>query len=291
MKRIIPLLFILTVLFTVSSTAQDIMAEDFYASAERLYEQGSYTGAIGHLDLAIESDRNVKYFRLRGDAYLKTQSYQQALADYNFAVRKGEKDHEIYLNRAIAKINLELFDEAILDIYEFLEGESESARAFYYLAVVDYFTFNYKGALDYLENATGVDPDYMEAYYLMGAVYGEMGKMEKALEAYEIAYEINPEYHRTMFNVGILRLENNDPEGALEVFEIVQNESHDFGPEMFYYIAEAKYALHDKEGACESWKDGAAIGDEECQQNYDHICLGAKGEKAEKKMRSTKISF
>lgn len=291
MKRKLTLLFMLLGLFTANCIAQELSGEDFYDSAKRLYDQNSFQGAIGHLDLAIDHNRKPEFFRLRGDAHLKLKKYQQALADYNFAIRKGNEDHETYLHRAIAKINLERFDEAILDIYKFLETEAESARAFYYLAVIDYFTFNYKGAIDYIENCVSVDSEYMEAYYLLGAVYGEMGKMEKALEAYEIAYEINPEYHRTMLNVGVLKLDNNDPEGALEVFEIVIGEYHDFGPELHYYIAEAKFALHDKQGACEAWEVGASIGDEECHLNYQRICLGEKGDKATKSGRSTKVTF
>jgi len=291
MKHLLHLLSALLLTLPLFSAAQELSAEDFYASAERLFAQNSYNGAIGHLDLAIDHDKNSKYFKLRGDAYLKTQKFGQALADYNFALRKGEEDHEIYLNRAICKINTEEFDEAILDIYKFLETEAESARAFYYLAVVDYFTFNHKGAIDYIENATGIDADYMEAYYLLGAVYGEMGKMDKALEAYEIAYEINPEYHRVMLNVGVLKLENNDAEGGLDILENLIDESHDFGAELYYYIAEAKLALHDKDGACEAWNEGGAFGDADCAMNYKVMCLGSKGEKSEKKQRLTKVTF
>lgn len=291
MKHLLHFLTVLILAFPISSIAQELDAEEFYASAERLYAQNSYDGAIGHLDLAIQYDKNWKYFKLRGNAYLKTEKFGQALADFNFALRKGEEDHEMYLNRAICKINLEQFDEAILDIYKFLETEAESPRAFYYLAVVDYFTFNYKGAIDYIENATSLDGDYMEAYYLLGAVYGEMGKMEKALEAYEIAYEINPEFHRVMLNVGVLKLDNNDAEGGLEILQNLENESHDFGAELQYYIAEARLALHDKDGACEAWNTGGSYGDEECAANYKTMCLGEKGDKAEKKNRLTKVSF
>ena len=77
-----------------------------------------------------------------------------------------------------------------------------------------------------------------------------------------------------MLNVGVLKLDNNDPEGALEVFDLVSELNHDFGPELQYYIAEAKYALHDKDGACEAWDLGGSIGDEECKLNYQRICLG-----------------
>lgn len=271
--------------------AQELTAEEFYTSAERLYSEGSYLGAVGHLDLAIQHEKQARFYKLRADAHQKSGRFQQALADYNFAVRKNFEDHSIFLNRAICKINLELFDEAILDIYEFLKSEAESPTAFYYLAVIDFYTFNYKGAIDYIETVTSLDPDHMEAYYLLGAVYGEMNKLDKALKAYEIAYELNPEYHRTMLNVGVLKLQHNDPQGALDLLEPLITESHDFGPELYFYIGEAKHALHDKDGACEAWKTGSLIGDAESETNYNRVCLGVKGEKAEKKQRLTRISF
>jgi hypothetical protein len=49
--------------------------------------------------------------------------------------------------------------------------------------------------------------------------------------------------------------------------------------------------LHDKDGACEEWQTASAIGDPEAKLNYDRICLGAKGEKVEKRQRLTKVSL
>lgn len=266
-------------------------AESFYESAVRLYDQNSYRGAISQLDFAIESKKESKYYKLRADCFQKMGNYESALADYNFSIRKEVSDSIVFLNRAACRINIELFEDAVTDLHKYLEKHPESPKAFYYLAVVEYYNFNYKGAIDYLELASTLNPDYMEAYYLLGAVYGEMGKPDLALENYGTAYELDPTFHRSMLNAAVLKMEYNDPDGALAILESLKTEQHDFGPELHYYLGEAKVMLHDKEGACDEWQTAAAIGDAEARVNYDRVCLGAKGEKVEKKNRLTKVSF
>ena len=271
--------------------AQVPTSEEFYESAVRLYEQKSYLGAIGQLDLAILDSREQRYFKLRGDCFLETGRYESALADYNYALRKEVSDSTMFLNRAVCKINLEMFDDALMDIHKYLEKHPKSDKAFYYLAALEYLSWNYKGALDYLDIATSINDDMAEAHYLMGAVYGEQGKLDQALEHYGIAYEINPEFHRCMLNAAVLKLENGDAEAAADILEALKFESHDFGQELYYYLGEARLALHDKDGACSEWQTAAAIGDSESALNYDVVCLGAKGEKANKKQRLTRVTF
>jgi tetratricopeptide (TPR) repeat protein len=283
-------------LFSVAGYAQDNAAilpeaDAFYQSALRLYDQSSYQGAISQLDFAIAETKAPEYYKLRGDCFQRLGQFESAHADYNFALRRNVVDSTLFLNRAACRINMELFEEAVADLHKFLESQPESPRAFYYLAVVEYYNFSYKGAINYLELATNLNPDYMEAYYLLGAVYGEMGKPDLALENYGTAYELDPTFHRSMLNAAVLKMEFNDPDGALEILETLKDEQHDFGPELHYYLGEVKTMLHDKDGACEEWQTASAIGDLEAKINYDRICLGAKGEKVEKRQRLTKVSL
>ena len=53
---------------------------------------------------------------------------------------------------------------------------------------------NYKDAVSELEKAIGINPDYKEAYYLLGYAYYKEGKMEPSRNAFNQAYDLDNRY-------------------------------------------------------------------------------------------------
>jgi len=49
-------------------------------------------------------------------------------------------------------------------------------------------------AIDELEQAVDEDPDYKEAYYLLGYAYYKVGKMDLSRDAFNQAYDLDPNY-------------------------------------------------------------------------------------------------
>lgn len=187
-------------------------------------------------------------------------------------------------------MSLEDFQEAILDIYRYLKFEPESPKAFYYLAVIDYYTFNYKGAIDYLENTMSLNEDYMEAYYLEGAVLAEQKKYEEAIGSYTIALDLEPTNYRALLNIGNIRTSMGQYDAALQIFNDLLNENINFFDEVYYANAETNLAAGDKAGACEYFEMAAAQGDADAKINVEKFCK-QNGKKHEKKKRAIKATF
>ena len=61
-------------------------------------------------------------------------------------------------------------------------------------AVKLYQKKGYAGAIAELEQAIEINPDYKEAYYLLGYAYYKVGKMDRSRESFNQAYELDPKY-------------------------------------------------------------------------------------------------
>jgi tetratricopeptide (TPR) repeat protein len=281
----------LVLVLNFASRAQDTLIHhmDYYFSAQLLYDRQSYQAAIHNMDLAIMKNKAGEYFKLRGDAHHKLGNFQLALADYNQAAKKLN-DPELYLNRAICRVSLEDFQEGVLDLYRYLKFEPESPKAFYYLAVIDYYTFNYKGALDYLENVMSLDEDFMPAYYLEGAVLAELKKYDEAIESYNIALDLEPTFFRARLNIANVLSAQGRYDEAHQLLELLLDEPINFFDEVYYAMAENKHASGDKNGACEFFEMAADQGDADAKINVERFCR--KNEKKhEKKRKAVKASF
>ncbi|MHC1704480.1 MAG: tetratricopeptide repeat protein [Tenuifilaceae bacterium] len=79
-------------------------------------ESGNIIDALLHLGKLIKANPKVEsYYYYRGIAYIKTQNYQVAEIDLNYAIQKGYKISDSYYLRGIARINQGKKDEACMD--------------------------------------------------------------------------------------------------------------------------------------------------------------------------------
>lgn len=80
----------------------------------------------------------------------------------------------------------EVSDEPLFDNHE--------ATLHFQKGVSLYKKRSYSKAAEELEKATEINPDYKEAYYLLGYAYYKEGKIDLSREAFNQAYELDPKY-------------------------------------------------------------------------------------------------
>jgi tetratricopeptide (TPR) repeat protein len=80
----------------------------------------------------------------------------------------------------------EVSDEPLFD--------NQEAALHYQKGVSLYQKRSYSKAAEELEKAIEINPDYKEAYYLLGYAYYKMGKIDLSREAFNQAYELDPKY-------------------------------------------------------------------------------------------------
>lgn len=285
MKRITLLL----VLAIVTTTGYSQSASDLYRSAKSAYGTENYQGAISHLDDAIALGRQGNFYKLRGDCFQKLGNFGSALADYDFADRRGCTEGDLNLNRGICRISIGLFEQAEKDLYRHLEAFPDDAKAYYYLGETAYMMFENKASVAYLDDAIMIDDDMMEAHYLLGANYSEMGKINLAEDEFQICRRLDPDYMRIDLNLAILALEDANPDEAIGILSRIVPDSDKLKADVHFYLGEAYYALHDKEQACLQWSAAADLGDSYGKKNHENICVKNNGR--HKKRKTSFVEF
>ena len=77
----------------------------------------------------------------------------------------------------------------------------------------------YDAAINSLNEAVKLNPDYAEAYYYRGLTYKSLGQREQAFEDYNKAIELNPDFTEAYNNRGVIYGECGQPERALQDFD------------------------------------------------------------------------
>lgn len=178
--------FLLVFFVFVSST----FAEDFFAKANALYDEGKYKESVPYYRAAIEEGRYEPFawFNL-GNALVQLKRHSVAMVAYRRAV-------ELLPNFTRAWILLG-------DIY-YVGGDIGMAIASYGRAIelgenTDHLHFalaecylrgnDYTNAQKHYEKALDINPDRMDAWYGLADVYEKLEDYEKAIETLEKALQ------------------------------------------------------------------------------------------------------
>ena len=130
--------------------------------AIRLQQEGKTDDAIkkwssiANISEGIDNDIAAAAFLSRGLSKNNLDRHEEAISDYNEAIRLKPNYAEAYFLRGLSKNNLDRHEEAILDCNE----------------------------------AIRLKPNYAEAYFLRGVVKTSLGKVEAAKADYQMALKI-----------------------------------------------------------------------------------------------------
>lgn len=253
--------------------AAETPAQSALDQAREAYKAGDYTRAWNIADVAVQQHASGESYMLRADCAHKLGEFSRALEDYDRARIAGYSNDEIFLNRGICKISMGLYEMARPDLMTYLQKHEDEAKAYYWMATLEYMAMENKACLRFLDQALVLDSAYADAYYLRAATYADQKKNNLALEEFHYALELNPAMHRAKMNMAILLLDMGQYRASIELLSELKLENIDFTSEVLYYRGEALYNLHDLEGACGDWVEAAEMGDNDAEANYRKLCL------------------
>ena len=91
-------------------------AEEHFSAGVQLQNQDRWEEAIAEYDEAIRLDpQNTDAYSNRGFAYFKLDQFEQAIQDYGEAIRLDPRNPMIYANRGVMYGFVDKNDEAIVD--------------------------------------------------------------------------------------------------------------------------------------------------------------------------------
>jgi tetratricopeptide (TPR) repeat protein len=73
----------------------------------------------------------------------------------------------------------------------------------------------WQNAVTWLKQAIKIQPDFYEAYYLLGEAYIELGRLEEAIETLDRAIQLRPDDSTAHFKLGLAYIARHDWNSAL----------------------------------------------------------------------------
>ena len=87
-----------------------------------------------------------------------------------------------------------------------------------------------------LEQAIQRNPNYADAYYNLGRIYGKSGRYIDAIEAFKEAIRINPDYADAHRNLGVAYFVTGNKFMTLEQYKILKKLDEGKAAELFDLI-------------------------------------------------------
>lgn len=125
-----------------------------------LYEKRDFATAIDYFSMALaQLPADPDLLILRGESYMRTGKYEEALADFNRCINLNPSDPFVYNFRAYIYGQRGQFDLARKDLEKAVELGTEDAAAFYSLGTYYYEEGKAQEAIRYLNKAVELAPE------------------------------------------------------------------------------------------------------------------------------------
>ncbi|MGA0559877.1 tetratricopeptide repeat protein [Larkinella sp. VNQ87] len=211
---------------------------DKLAEGRSLMQQGKFREAISPLNDAINADAsNYEAFNSRGVAYFELKDYENALLDYEQAIKLNPEFYKPYYNRAKLKT---------------ARGETDAALK------------------DYAE-AIRRAPDTSDIFLDRGQLFATMGNLTSALSDFNQAIQLDPKSSLAYFNRGNIRFQQDEFQQALEDFTKTVQLDAKFG-KAFNALGVTQVMLNQRESGCLSLKQAKQLGYIEADAYITEYC-------------------
>ncbi|RAJ94342.1 Tfp pilus assembly protein PilF [Larkinella arboricola] len=213
-------------------------SEEKLAEGRALMQQGKFRDAIQPLNDAINADGgNFEAFNSRAVAYFELKDYENALLDYEHAIKLSPDFYKPYYNRAKLKTARGETDAALKDFSEAIR------RA----------------------------PDVSDIYLDRGQLFANTGNLNSALSDFNQAIERDPKNSLAYFNRGNIRFQQDEFTEALDDFTKTVQLDAKFG-KAFNALGVTQIMLNQRETGCLSLKQAKQLGYAEAQTYITEYC-------------------
>ncbi len=176
------------------------------------HQVGNYREAIEFYTLAIKAgdlpDRSLAYvYNNRGASYRNLSLYNQAIEDYDAAIRLNPRYATAFYNRGIAYDRKGFHELAIDDFDTAIRLNPDLSDAYNQRGLAYVKDGRYDIAIENFSQAIRLDPELDSAYFNRGLAYQSQGDLSRAAEDIKKSHDMdpdNPEYGKKLKELGIL---------------------------------------------------------------------------------------
>ena len=174
----------------------------------------------------------------RGISQSLIKQYTNAVSTYTKAIQLNPTNPFLYLNRATTRAEMIDFISSIDNSYQSITLENDPAKRLHNTGTR---TYNYDEAIEDMNKAIKLYPEFAEAYYNRANLMAISGKLPEAYDDYTRAIEYDPNMGEAYYNRGLVQIFMKDTrKGCMDL-----SKAGELGIEAAYTIlAEFRIAEH-----------------------------------------------
>ncbi len=181
------------------------------AQAKAAFSSGDYPDAIREYTDALNeggltNNERAEIYNGRGQAYREGRQYQDAIADYDAALRLRPKYPDAMLNRAIAYDRIGQGDQAIA-------GYSDTIKT-----ITSIEAAKLAGNIPYPEPAAQLEQNLEGAYLDRGIALAKHGKFNESVGDFEQAARLEPDNPKAFEDLGHALILTGDNDAAITAY-------------------------------------------------------------------------
>ncbi len=156
--------------------------------------RSNYQEAIEWFNQALKIEKNAAYFNNRGSAYFEIKKMQEALADYQAALKLQPGFIDAQYNLANLFSATQRHEDAITAYNKILLKDNLQIDAFYNRGNAYKKLNKYQEALQDYQTVLHIEPNNMKALLNLGNTYIALENLDEAINAYDKILKGNPLY-------------------------------------------------------------------------------------------------
>ena len=224
----------------------ELASEDEREKATAHFNCGVAYHAINDSENAIEQYNKairlkldyVEAYNNRGTVKMSLNQHVDAIADYNEAIRLKSDYAEAYINRGNAKDSLGQYQDAINDYDQAIRLKSDLAIAYINRGVAKRSLGQHQDAIADYNESIRLNPDFADAYFNRGNAKDSLGRHEDAITDFDQAIRLNPDFVEAYLNRGLTYLALNRPDEARRDFKKARALAQQAGNEILVALAD-----------------------------------------------------
>ena len=299
---------------------RDVNNPEYYDNRGRAYyESGKSKEALNDFNKAIDlsktnpnpvrgvarvyrdqgnNEEAKKYFLESAKKRYDSKSYEDALIDFNDAIKLDDKDAELYDLRGWTYYHLEKYDEALEDFGKAIDcdsnyahayegrayvyhnqGKKDSAKIDFKTAGVEYIDVDNTKAREVLNKAIEIDNNYGEAYYYLGQVENRQSTWPEAIKQYEKAINLGFDEDFVYTCLGYAKYNLHEYDDAIKYYKkaLGRDSNH---AEAYKSLAELYHEQNEPEKASDNAKKYLELNgqnlDEDTKKYYEDMIIPDK---------------
>ncbi len=151
----------------------------------------------------------------RGIAYFKLRQLDEAIDDFNAALKLNDRHDDAYFARGMALARNGDIEGGIADLGVYITRHPNSSLAYTKRGVRHLWNGDFAAAEKDLSRAIKLDPRNAEAHDDLGVIYAKREDYREAARHFATTIDIEPRYQKAHHNLALVRYLMNDNEAAL----------------------------------------------------------------------------